>query len=356
LKKVGHEAAGNRAAKDAWTIVAAANVAQLPMLLASLDDAGPLAANYIRAAIDTVAERTLSEGNKLPHDELERYALDTARGPRSRRLAYEWLAKIDPAAPDRLVPGFLNDPSLEMRRDAVARLQAEGERLVEKAAGDEPQRTQGIATLRRALDAARDLDQIAALDKQLTDLKQPVDLARHFGFITTWRLIGPFDNRDGIGFDAVYPPEETVDFQAEYPGKKSQLTWKAFTTADRNGKVDLNAALGKEMGCAAYAAVEFFSPRERAIDLRLGTACASKLWLNGKLLDRHRVYHTGGSIDQYQARGTLRPGRNVILLKICQNEQTEGWAQDWDFQFRVCDRIGTAIHSTQVRDEQQVSQ
>ena len=40
------------------------------------------------------------------------------------------------------------------------------------------------------------------------------------------------------------------------------------------------------------------------------------------------------------------PGTNVILLKICQNEQTESWAQDWEFQLRVCDGLGTAVLAT----------
>ena len=34
---------------------------------------------------------------------------------------------------------------------------------------------------------------------------------------------------------------------------------------------------------------------------------------------------------------------NAILLKICQNEQTEEWAQDWKYQIRVCDSAGAAI-------------
>ncbi len=51
-------------------------------------------------------------------------------------------------------------------------------------------------------------------------------------------------------------------------------------------------------------------------------------------------------MDQYIGQGELKAGRNVILLKICQNEQTEDWAQDWKFQFRVCDSLGKAIHST----------
>ncbi len=66
---------------------------------------------------------------------------------RSRRLAFEWLTKIDPAAPGRLIPGFLNDPSLELRREAVARLITAGSGLVERAADNEQQRAAGIATL-----------------------------------------------------------------------------------------------------------------------------------------------------------------------------------------------------------------
>ena len=48
-------------------------------------------------------------------------------------------------------------------------------------------------------------------------------------------------------------------------------------------------------------------------------------------------------MDQYVGRGELKAGNNVILLKICQNEQTEAWAQDWKFQLRVCDASGKAI-------------
>jgi hypothetical protein len=57
------------------------------------------------------------------------------------------------------------------------------------------------------------------------------------------------------------------------------------------------------------------------------------------------VYHANGALDQYIAKGQLKQGKNAILLKICQNEQTEEWAQLWQFQLRVCDAIGTAILS-----------
>ena len=35
----------------------------------------------------------------------------------------------------------------------------------------------------------------------LKKLGHPVDLASHFGFVQDWNLVGPFDNRQGKGFD-----------------------------------------------------------------------------------------------------------------------------------------------------------
>jgi hypothetical protein len=41
----------------------------------------------------------------------------------------------------------------------------------------------------------------------------------------------------------------------------------------------------------------------------------------------------------------LKKGTNRILLKICQNEQEESWAQDWKFQFRITDTSGKGLAS-----------
>ena len=39
----------------------------------------------------------------------------------------------------------------------------------------------------------------------------------------------------------------------------------------------------------------------------------------------------------------LKAGRNEVLIKVCQNEQTDDWAQTWGFQLRLCDAIGGAV-------------
>jgi hypothetical protein len=57
-------------------------------------------------------------------------------------------------------------------------------------------------------------------------------------------------------------------------------------------------------------------------------------------------YHRGREIDQYTMPVRLKAGKNTLLVKVCQNEQRESWTQEWDFQIRVCDPTGTAIHSS----------
>jgi hypothetical protein len=107
--------------------------------------------------------------------------------------------------------------------------------------------------------------------------------------------------------------------------------------------VDLNKAIGPVKGAVAYAYAEFASDSEQPAEVRLSSVNAVKLWLNGELLLAKEVYHSGTALDQYRVRATLREGTNTILLKVCQNEQTQPWAQDWSFRLRICDKVGTAI-------------
>jgi hypothetical protein len=339
IKRVDKYGAGHRDATAALRQLQQADGTQLFDILRGMDDCGPLAANWLRGAFETVAQREMNR-RKLAGKDLESFVTDHKHGDQSRRLAYEWLARVDAAAPDRLLPTMLDDPSLELRYDAIERTLNE----IEAQSGGLPQTTLA-ARYRDLLTHARDLEQIKSIAEKLKKAGEEVDLIRHYGFVTGWMLIGPFDNREGKGFAAIYPPEKQVDFAATHRGKSAELRWQEFTTDDPHGLVDLNRAIGKNMGAVAYAAAQFTSDRERPIELRMGCINACKIWLNGELLLAREVYHTGMDIDQYVGKGKLRPGRNLILVKVCQNEQTEDWAQSWQFQLRVCDSRGTAVLS-----------
>jgi len=315
---------------------------RLPEVLLAMQDAEPLAANWMRGAVDVIAERAVEQGRPLPQAKLERILADRHLAPRARRLAYEWIVRVDRGAPARLLPGMLDDPSLEMRRDAVAMLIERAD--AKRNDNDTPA---AVALLQQAFAAARAVDQITTLEKKLAELEHPVDVRRHFGFLATWHLIAPFDNTDKGGFGVAYPPEREIDLAASYPGKTDKVAWRVHTTENKFGVVDLNRVIGKHMGVVGYAYGEFSSSVERDAELRLGCINANKVWLNGELLIASPIYHAGTSIDQYIMPVRLRAGANRILLKVCQNEQKEEWAQRWQFQLRVCDSLGTAIAPNQ---------
>lgn len=340
LRAVGPDGAGDREAAPAWKELVKNDASRLPQILAGLDGAGPLAANWIRTAVDAIAERQLQQGRPLPAAELEKFLLDKKQDPRARRLAYQWLLRVDPSAEGRLIPGMLDDPSLEMRRDAVARL------IDEAAAHAKAKRTdEAVAVYRKALGAARERDQIDLVAKRLRALGQKIDLVRQLGYVVRWKLLGPFADVGGKGFDAVYPPEKELRFDAEYQGNKGPVRWKDFVCSDDYGTVDLNKGLMEVKEVVGYAATEFYAERDAEVELRFTSDNALKIWVNGAPTASYKIYHGGSQPDQYVNRVALRRGRNVILVKVGQNELTQDWARGWNFHLRVVDLAGAPVLS-----------
>lgn len=338
IQAVGTEGAGHGPAIAAVKELSQAPAAALPEILRGFDNASPLAVNWLCGAFETIADHALQQ-KKLDGRPLEAFVVDRSNNAAARRLAYEWLLKVDPTAADRLIPGMLQDASAEFRRDAVARLLTAGTKQLE--AGE---KADAAKTLQQALLGAVDDDQVKAIVKPLRDLGETVDLQKHFGFVTNWKLIGPFDNTDKKGFDVAYPPEKELQFDAKYQGKDDmEVAWTEFATEDEYGTVNLAKALAPHKGAITYATSEFQSPAAQSVEIRLGTPNAWKLWVNGELAFARDEYHRGSSLDQYKVPVKLQAGRNVLLLKVCQNEQTEDWAQDWKYQLRVCTKAGSAV-------------
>ena len=339
VKAVGPEGAGNAQASAASRELCDGGPEDLLAILRSMDGAGPVAGNWLRSAVDAIAGKALAEVRALPARGLEELVLERSHDGPVRRLAYEWLLRVDPSASDRLVPGMLDDPAVELRRDAVARELDLAEKLLE--GGKKPD---ARSAFERLLPASRDEDQVSRIAKRIEELGGKVDLARHFGFVRDWRLVGPFDSSDGVGYATAYPPETaSPDENGEYTGKSGPVRWIEHSTPDPRGMVDLNKALGKHMGVVAYGAARIRSSEDRPVSVRAGTPNALKIWLNGRLIFTREEYHHGSSMDQHRAEGMLRKGENLILIKACQNEQTDDWAQDWSFQLRVCDLTGGGL-------------
>src|SRR4029453_7408872 len=133
---------------------------------------------------------------------------------------------------DRLLPGFLNDKSPDLRRDAIA---AELDKL-ERAA-----RPTIKADLEKLFTHTRDKDQVELLAKKIAANGGKASVTEHFGFVNHASLIGPFERPDGKGLDATYPPESAKDTSGKFKGKDdAEVAWKPAATTEKYGTFDLN--------------------------------------------------------------------------------------------------------------------
>lgn len=346
IQKVAKQGEGAPAAQKA--VQALNNVApeNLIVILKAFGEASPLSRNYFRSVIETIAQKHSTE---LPVDALVAHIKDQKGDPRSRTLAFELIERAAADDAVALIPQFLNDPSPELRRRAVQQLidQADAELKADN-------KEKALAHFQKALSGAVDNDQVEKIVEPLKELGVEVNLPKHFGFLTAWHVIGPFDNREGIGYDAVYPPETefsenggTIDLkgtsQGLIDGKEKEVSWQKLETKDDYGIVDVAEKVHPYKGAVMYATVDYVSPKAQTVEIRLGTPNAWKVWVNGKIAFSREEYHRGMSLDQYRVPVKLKSGRNRILLKLCQNEQEQDWAQRYQYQLRISDETGAAV-------------
>jgi hypothetical protein len=304
--------------------LAAMPAADVAVALTALGEATPAGANWLRSGLDRAVARL---GDDLSAETLAGLVTDRSVPPRGRSLAYGWLEARDPARAAGLLAGMLDETAIDLRRAAVDRL------LADAAAGDEAAQRDAH---RRALAAARDVDQVEAIATWLTEHGEPTDVAKVLGFVRRWRVSGEYDNVGGAGFAKAYPPE------AEEPLVQA-ADWKPIVSDDKHGQIDLNAAVATKKGVLAYGVAEVEMPAAGPAEVRIGSPCAVVVWVNGRQVMAHEIYHASEAIDQYVARAEFRAGRNTVLVKCCQNEQTEPWAGEWKFQLRITDPLGTPM-------------
>ena len=344
LRKAGASGEGFDDAIPAAERLRQLPVEQLPRLLDGIADVNPVAGNWFRGVVFDIARGSTAPSTEMLSD----YAMDQSNNPMGRGLAMELIRKQDAAVAEELIAKCLHDRSLPLREMAVERAigHAEAFRRQENTAA-------AIDLYRETLVAARHPRQLSRIVEALGDLGQEVTTADAFAMIKPWQVIAPFDNVDGVGFAAVYPPEAefaasgSVDLSTQHEGKDGVVQWQSIEASDDAGVVDLASAYDKEKGAVAYLVTEFESSEARPAEVRLSCINANKAWLNGKEVMANEVYHSGSMLDQYIVQCELKQGTNRVLLKICQNEQTESWAQDWEFQFRLTDPTGKGLRSGQ---------
>ena len=328
---------GLRIARQAAKSLQEQDSKSLIKVLEAMDHATPLGKNWLTSV--AVSLRSKSPGPS--RDLLESFLTQSQHDGEARYLVFTWLTEGQAELRSKMLDTMLDDSSPEIRHAAIAQ-------AFERITKDIPKEQLSADALKKLLESARHPNQVVEIINKLKEAGVEVHQANHFGFLATWKVIGPFDNVGQKAFHTVYPIEADLiagkySVDASYTGKNGEVKWKDATGEEVEGAVDLNPIFDKEKGAIAYARAVYSSKKAMACELRLGCINAHKVWVNGKEVISSEVYHASMAIDQYIANVDLKAGENTIVIKVCQNEQTESWAQDWKFQVRLCDSTGKTI-------------
>lgn len=164
----------------------------------------------------------------------------------------------------------------------------------------------------------------------------------------SWIVLGPFDNIGKIGFETAYIPEDATHFDTtvKYDTIDGKVGWEKCS----DDKLDGNIRFGKDVDWrVAYAWTTVTSPDEREVQFRFDSDDQGKVWLNGEEVYAHTETHKA-VMDRYVFPVTLKPGKNSILVKVCEEEF------GWGFYLRITDKNGQAFDDLEINRATQVEE
>ena len=249
--------------------------------------------------------------------------------PSIRRTAISILGIVGTVDEIPLLIKSAQDEVPEIGEAAMYALYAMAGRFVQ---GGEKER--GIELYKTIFDSVDNLQIAQTVADKLGKLGVEVDLAGKFGFIDTWMVIGPFENKDGGGFDTVYPPEEEIELTKTYQSMGQEVKWREVKADGIS--VDLLKIFATTENVAAYAMTSITVPEEMDVQIKAGSDDTLTIWLNGEKIHANNVAR-GVTPDQDVVDARLRKGENTILLKICQGDG------GWGYCLRIVDKEGNIV-------------
>lgn len=198
--------------------------------------------------------------------------------------------------------------------------------------------------------AAMAVERLAGLAKRRGTITQATEWYQRLGAVKQWRVIGPFSNVSGSGYDKAYPPETEDVPLAVYSGESSaEVRWIDLTVTRRDGWIDMRQYFASIDG-VFYASTYVFSPTERRVHARIGTSGAFKLLVNDSLIHASVDEHNN-DLDTYISAMTLPKGWSHVLVKLGSYD-----IDRCNFLFRFTDESGALLsdieYSTQPRPTQ----
>jgi tetratricopeptide (TPR) repeat protein/transglutaminase-like putative cysteine protease len=156
------------------------------------------------------------------------------------------------------------------------------------------------------------------------DQKAATDRIRELGYVSSFLVVGPFDNEGKAGLDQVFEPEAelvaAITPGRAYSGKERPVRYRAVADAFPFGWLDAGSLVRPETKVCIYATTfvrdDKLTKGQRKVRAYVGAGGAFKLFWNGEqsLSD---VAYRGHDFDRSGVELTLVPGPNPLVVKVC---------------------------------------
>lgn len=148
-------------------------------------------------------------------------------------------------------------------------------------------------------------------------------LNRELGLVSTFAILGTFDNEGRRGHAATYAPEteeRAATAEQTYEGRHARLPlhWRVVPpeALARDGSLHIESWISPDTQGTVYAVSYIKSPTAQRVAIRLGASGAVKVWVNrGTPVISSEAYHPA-SFEQHVAGAQLLAGWNRILVKL----------------------------------------
>jgi tetratricopeptide (TPR) repeat protein len=193
------------------------------------------------------------------------------------------------------------------------------------------------------------------------DQKAATERVRGLGYVSSFLVVGPFDNEGKGGLDQVFEPEAEllapITPGRAYSGKERPVRYRAVSNAFPFGWLDASALVRPETKVCIYAATfvhdDKLTKGTRKLRAYVGAGGAFKLFWNGQESLKDVAYR-GHDFDRSGVELTLEPGPNPLIVKVCGEDNAP------ELSVRLTDEQGAPdahlLTSIDVGDSQKASQ
>jgi len=166
------------------------------------------------------------------------------------------------------------------------------------------------------------------------------DLARGFGFVTDWWILGPLAGREALRQNDVIPTNQPVNPQRPVTIEGKTLKWKKTVLDNPTGRLNIGDVVGQRNNAGAYLFATVQANQDGEAVFNIGSDDDVVCWLNGAEVHRF-IGDRGWSLYQDKAPVQLKRGLNPILLKVLNA------GGGWEVSLRITDKEGNPLRINQ---------